>query len=112
MQLMPATAKEVGVKDRLNPEQSLQGGKQYYTKMLEQFDGDEELALAAYNWGPGNINKALKRLKARGREQTWSNILKYLSAPDETVNYVNSVMRRSKQIARNAEGFWNSKLKG
>lgn len=55
MQLMPATAAEVGVNDTFNPEENLHGGIKYYKKMLEQFKGDIELALAAYNAGSGAV---------------------------------------------------------
>ncbi|WNG40445.1 transglycosylase SLT domain-containing protein [Archangium violaceum] len=57
MQLMPATAKGLGVKDRSDPRQSIEGGTKYLAQMLKQFKGDERLALAAYNAGPGNVNK-------------------------------------------------------
>ena len=51
MQLMPATAAELGVTDSFNPEENLRGGIKYYKKMLKRFKGDIELALAAYNAG-------------------------------------------------------------
>lgn len=55
MQLMPATAAEVGVTDSFNPEDNLHGGIKYYKKMLKRFEGDIELALAAYNAGSGAV---------------------------------------------------------
>jgi len=57
MQLMPATAKELGVKDALNPEQNIQGGVKYLAQLLRQFNGDIRLATAAYNAGPGAVKK-------------------------------------------------------
>ena len=57
MQMMPATAKALGVKDRSNPEQSVMAGTKYIGQLLKQYDGDETLALAAYNAGPGNVRK-------------------------------------------------------
>jgi hypothetical protein len=110
MQLMPGTAKELGVSDPFDPEQSLDGGTRYYNQQARQFD-DPELALAAYNWGPGNVNKALRRLRAKGREETWDNIVKYMSVPSETLNYVSDVIRRSKQIENNPTAWWESKLR-
>ena len=57
MQLMPATAREVGVKDAYVPEQNIQGGAQYLAGMLQQFNQDITLATAAYNAGPMAVGK-------------------------------------------------------
>lgn len=58
MQLMPDTARELGVDDITSPSQNVAGGSLYLSKMLKRYDGDLELALAAYNAGPGNVDKA------------------------------------------------------
>lgn len=57
MQLMPKTAEGLGVTDAYDPEQNIMGGAKYLSIQLERFDGDVELALAAYNAGPGNVKK-------------------------------------------------------
>lgn len=74
MQLMPRTAKELGV-DPLNPEENIRGGVMYLKQMYDKYQ-DPTLALAAYNAGPGRVDKALK--SGRGIE----------GLPRETQNYV------------------------
>jgi soluble lytic murein transglycosylase-like protein len=56
-QLMPDTMKEMGVSDWKDPEQNLQGGARYLSKMLAKYPGRTDLALAAYNAGPGAVAK-------------------------------------------------------
>ena len=55
MQLMPATAAALGVKDSFNPEQNLDGGVRYFKQLVNRFDGDVKLALAAYNAGSRKV---------------------------------------------------------
>lgn len=56
-QLMPGTARGLGVRDAFDPEQNLRGAARYLKAQLDRFGGNEEFALAAYNAGPGAVQK-------------------------------------------------------
>lgn len=55
MQLMPSTAQALGVEDVFNPQQNISGGVRYFKKLVNRFDGDIKLALAAYNAGSKKV---------------------------------------------------------
>ena len=57
MQLMPPTAKEMGIANAFEAEANILGGSAYLSKMLNRFNGDLDFALAAYNAGPTNVDK-------------------------------------------------------
>lgn len=57
MQLMPATAQQFGVRNAYNPEENVRAGVMYLRQLLDRYDNDEQLALAAYNAGPGAVDK-------------------------------------------------------
>ena len=78
MQLMPRTAKELGVKNITDPYENIHGGVKYIAQ-LEQKYKDPKLAAMAYNWGPGNVDKWLKR----GKNER--------AVPKETRMYVSSL---------------------
>jgi len=90
MQLMPGTAKSLGV-DPTDPQQNVEGGSRYLRELLDKYNS-EELALAAYNWGPGNMDRAIRKVKAAGSKATWANLLKEVKVPKETRQYVPKVL--------------------
>lgn len=73
-QHMPATAQELGI-NPYDPYQSIQGGVKYMGQLLKQYNNDPTKALAAYNWGMGNLNR-------QGLE----------NAPAETQNYLKNIL--------------------
>ena len=75
MQLMPATARGLGVKDPYNPVQNIEGGVKYLSNLLKKYNGNVVLALAAYNAGSGAVDK-------------YSGVPPY----KETQNYVKSIL--------------------
>jgi hypothetical protein len=84
MQLMPATAKRFGVTNSFDPRENIHGGTRYLRWLLNKFDGNADLAVAAYNAGEGNV---------------W----KYDGVPPfrETVNYINRIARHIRKAIEN-----------
>ncbi len=58
MQLVPGTARQMGVTNALDPQQNLEGGAHYLRTLLERYNGDLDKSLAAYNAGPGAVDRA------------------------------------------------------
>ena len=80
MQLLPGTAKALDVENPLDPYQSARGGARFLHQLLDKYNGNVETALAAYNWGPGNVDSG----------KPW---------PRATRNYINSILDQLDQTA-------------
>ena len=78
---------------------------------MSKYDGDKSLALAAYNWGMGNVDKALAKVKRSNRTPTYDNVIKYAAVPSETVNYVDYVLKQEKKITADPQKYWNDIFK-
>lgn len=63
MQLMPGTARDLQVADPFDPQENIVGGAKYLRYLLDCYDGDIELSLAAYNAGPGNVKNKIPKIR-------------------------------------------------
>ncbi|MGP0587538.1 lytic transglycosylase domain-containing protein [Paenibacillus timonensis] len=86
MQLMDGTARGLGVSDPFNPAQNIDGGTKYLSYQINRYGGDVKTALAAYNAGPGR----LQRLGIGNDEQLME---KFHLLPQETQGYIAKIMR-------------------
>lgn len=107
-QLLESTAKEMGL-DPYDPEQNLRGGMRYLKKQLEKY-GNEEQALSAYNSGPGNTDKAIKKgHKISQYEETRDYVAKITSRVEQRrdareTKLANAGKEKNTQLAMNGSG--------
>ena len=94
MQLMPGTAKELGVTDSFDPSQNIRAGIEYFSKLQKQFEYNSQFALAAYNAGPGAVKK-------------------YAGVPPypETQSYVKKVLEKFRQFSVSPTSLKNGLLR-
>lgn len=92
MQLMPATAKELQIADPLDPMENIAGGTKYLRSLLDSYNGDVELSLAAYNAGPGNVKGSIPNIP-------------------ETKIYVSKVLGNYRLYRKNKSAYTEPRLK-
>lgn len=88
LQLMPDTARRMGVTNITDPEQNIRGGIKFMNMMLAKYHGDKRLALAAYNWGPAKVDRAIEKANSNN----YDVVAPYIYSG--TRDYVASIMRR------------------
>ena len=96
MQLMPATAKQFGVIDPFNPAENIRAGVSYLRQLLDRYDHDEQLALAAYNAGPGAVDKYGSKVPPY--KETQNYVLKITGIRGNVRNAPSSRMYRVTEI--------------
>lgn len=92
MQLMDGTANGLGVSDPFDPAQNIDGGVRYLSYQLKRYNGEENMALAAYNAGPGRVNK----LGVNNDAELMANLS---GLPKETQAYIAKIERARAQYA-------------
>jgi soluble lytic murein transglycosylase-like protein len=80
MQLLPSTAREVGVNDLYDPSENITGGTRYLSGLIDRYSGNLEMALAAYNWGLGNLARSPNRLPQETQDYV-QRVLNYMESP-------------------------------
>lgn len=92
VQLMPATAKALGVKNSFDPKQAIIGASKLLVELEDTYGKYKEpmLLFAAYNSRPELVNAAIKKVKNENKPVTWENVSKYM--PKETQRYINKVL--------------------
>lgn len=98
MQLMPATAQQFGVRNAFNPEENVRAGVLYLRQLLDRYGNNEELALAAYNAGPGAVDKYKQSVPPYRETKDYVLKVNGIAGDGEESAPVNTVLYKSVEI--------------
>jgi len=104
-QFMPATAKQYGLTNPHDPQTAADAAARFYRDLLKKYDGNIEFALAAYNSGMGNVDKAISATLAAGGTNNWRDVREHLvtssSNQEQVIDYVSKITDHISQDLNN-----------
>lgn len=93
MQIMPQNFEFLRIRNPFNPRENILGGARYFTQLLNQFNGNTELALAAYNAGPDNVNNARGIPRIKETENFVKQVMKYYHGLEKDRKFIANCSR-------------------
>jgi soluble lytic murein transglycosylase-like protein len=103
MQLMPATMREFGVRDAYNSSENLRGGVAYLRQLLDRYDNNEVLALAAYNAGPGAVDRHGQTVPPYKETQDYVQRIGRISPPSSSASPRGTVIYKITEVVDGQE---------